>query len=75
MVENSYQITCGLFSQKFVLEKVSKKLTAKLLPPPPPKKKRKKERKQHLRGFCLKFQKHKQKFLKHNCNHSSRVIL
>ena len=45
MVENSYQITCGLFSQKFVLEKVSKKLTAKLPPPPPPpkKKKRKKE--------------------------------
>ena len=42
MVENSYQITCGLFSQKFVLEKVSKKLTAKLLPPPQ-KKKRKKE--------------------------------
>ena len=43
MVENSYQITCGLFSQKFVLEKVSKKLTAKLLPPPQKKKKRKKE--------------------------------
>ena len=74
MVENSYQITCGLFSQKFVLETVSKTLPAKHLPPPPQKKK-KKERKQHLRGFCLKFQKRKQKFLKHNCNHSSRVIL
>ena len=43
MVENSYQITCGLFSQKFVLEKVSKKLTAKLLPPPPQKKKKRKK--------------------------------
>ena len=53
MVENSYQITCGLFSQKFVLEKVSKKLTAKLLPPPPPQKK-KERKKTTLTWFLFK---------------------
>ena len=51
MVENSYQITCGLFSQKFVLEKVSKKLTAT---PPPPQKKKKERKKTTLTWFLFK---------------------
>ena len=54
MVENSYQITCGLFSQKFVLEKESKKLTAKLPPPPPPPKKKKERKKTTLTWFLFK---------------------